>query len=606
LTPPNTSCEQNNAAALPADALKAGAGQTAEDGLMPLILRLAAEFGADVKTLACVGALCDAASRNAADIFVPVNAALTTALQRLAVADNADSAARAVYAALGEWALDAENEPIERLRGDCLRFQNVLTRACLRLDAGNTDQCMQNLLALQRFGFLQTALLASLAARSQSEGGVVRTLPTPEYAAFMEIFRSTIERHRAEGRQLGLIVLQIAKVEQVDRLLGLQKGEAFMLRIAQRMREGVLRKGDQLGRISRDQFACLLPDIAGEGVAILAANKILDALEMPVPIGNRAFDTDAVAGIAVYPDHGADQQGLVRNAKLAAAVARGLPERTAVYAIEQGAEEERNIHLEMRLRHALEQGTLELAFSPQLDLRSGRIAALTCGLHWHDAELGVLSEDAAMQAAERAGLARELTWWLYNNALRQYAAFAEAGITLPFALKLTASGVTQPDFADFLDRALRTWKTPLKRLTIEVHESALPIATEELKTTLARLKKLGVRLCIDGLGTASVSLSSLAQLPLDEVKIGATFVGNNEQKIFHVKVVRLLANLAKSLDLTVTAEGIKDANTAQALAALGCERVQGAHVGRALSAAEVLACRFDGGDAAVLPFGPAL
>ena len=142
---------------------------------MPLILRLAAEFGADVKALACVGALCDAASRNAADIFVPVNPALTTALQRLAVADdaadanNADDAHRAagaVYAALGEWALDAENEPIECLRGDCLRFQNVLTRACLRLDAGNTDQCTQNLLALQRFGFLQTVLLTSLAARS--------------------------------------------------------------------------------------------------------------------------------------------------------------------------------------------------------------------------------------------------------------------------------------------------------------------------------------------------------------------------------------------------------------------------------------------------------
>jgi hypothetical protein len=139
------------------------------------------------------------------------------------------------------------------------------------------------------------------------------------------------------------------------------------------------------------------------------------------------------------------------------------------------------------------------------------------------------------------------------GAVARTSAFALNNATLPFALKLTASGVTQPDFADFLDRALRTWKTPLKRLTIEVHESALPIATEELKTTLARLKKLGVRLCIDGLGTASVSLSSLAQLPLDEVKIGATFVGNNEQQIFHVKVVRLLANLAKSLDLTVTA-----------------------------------------------------
>jgi EAL domain-containing protein (putative c-di-GMP-specific phosphodiesterase class I) len=371
------------------------------------------------------------------------------------------------------------------------------------------------------------------------------------------------------------------------------------------MREGVLRKGDQLGRISRDQFACLLPNIAGEGVAILAANKILDALEMPVPIGNRSFDADAVIGIAVYPDHGADQQGLVRNAKLAAAAARELPERTAVYAEEQGAEEERSILLEMRLRHALEQGSLELAYTPQLDLRSGRIAALSCGLHWHDAELGVLSEDTAMQAAERAGLARELTWWLYNNALRQYAEFVQAGLVLPFALKLTASGVTQPDFADFLDRALRTWKTPLKRLTIEIHESALLVATEELKITLARLKKLGVRLCIDDLGTASCSLASLAQLPLDEVKIAAVFVGNNEQQIFHVKTVRLLVKLAESLDLTVTAEGVKDANSAQALTALGCTRIQGVYVGRPLSVAEVRACRFDGGTAAVLPFEPA-
>ena len=152
----------------------------------------------------------------------------------------------------------------------------------------------------------------------------MRTLPTPEYAAFMDIFRTTIEAHRADGKQLGLLVLQIPKIEQVDRLLGMQKGEAFMLRVTRRLHEGVLRKNDRLGRISRDQFACLLPRIAGEGVAILAASKVLDALEMPVPIGDHSFDTDAVIGIALYPDHGDNPQILVRNAKLAAAAAREL------------------------------------------------------------------------------------------------------------------------------------------------------------------------------------------------------------------------------------------------------------------------------------------
>ena len=161
---------------------------------------------------------------------------------------------------------------------------------------------------MQRFVFLQLALLTSLSARAQEGGGVVRTLPTPEYAAFMEIFRTEIEAHKQEGKQLALLLIEVERVEQIDRLLGLQRGEAFMLRVTRRMREGVLRKQDQLGRVSRDQLACLLPQIAGEGVAILAANKILGALEAPIPIGDQSFSPDAAIGIAVYPAHGQDQR----------------------------------------------------------------------------------------------------------------------------------------------------------------------------------------------------------------------------------------------------------------------------------------------------------
>ena len=212
----------------------------------------------------------------APDLFVPAAGTLAAALADAAApTESPVDPSEPVYAALGEWALDAESEPIERMRRDCLRFQSALTRGTLRLYADDAEGCAAQLLALQRFNFLQLAVLASLSARGQGEGGVVRTLPTPEYPTFMEIFRTTIESHRQEGKQLGLLLLQVAKVEQVDSLLGMQRGEAFMLRVTRRMREGVLRKQDQLGRVSRDQLACLLPRIAGEGVAILAANKIL-------------------------------------------------------------------------------------------------------------------------------------------------------------------------------------------------------------------------------------------------------------------------------------------------------------------------------------------
>jgi len=566
-----------------------------------LVATLAGELGADAPTLATVAALFVEAKKNASDIFIPVPRGLAGALENLA-ADSGSNGGQ-LNTALGEWALDAEREPVERMRGDCLRFQDAMTRAALRLCAADAEQCATNLLALQRYACLQAALLASLAARNQSEVGVVRTLPTPEYAAFMDIFRTTIEAHRLEGKQLGLLVLQVPKIEQVDRLLGMQKGEAFMLRVTRRLHEGVLRKSDRLGRISRDQFACLLPRIAGEGVAVLAASKILDALEMPVPIGDHSFDTDAVIGIALYPEHGDNPQMLVRNAKLAAAAADERAEHFAVYDAAHGQNEERRLQVETRLRHALEQNTLGLAFNPQLDLAGGHIAALGCILRWTDAELGEISHADALAAAETAGLVREVTWWLFNNAFRQYAEFSSDGIELPVSIALPAGGLAQPDIVEFIDRALRTWKVPPPRITIEVHESAVAAGSDALKDTLTRLKALRLRLCLYGFGTAACSLSGLARLPFDEVRVGGNFLGDNPTGTLHVKVVRALAHLAQDLEFALTADGVNNADTALAVSTLGFRRAQGAHVGSALSADDVLHA-LKGNDKPALPLGP--
>ncbi|MCW5604793.1 MAG: EAL domain-containing protein [Burkholderiales bacterium] len=567
----------------------AAAAQEAEagGGLGALVGRLAEEFGVGDETLARVASVFAAVHERAPDLFVPAAGALAPAFERAASSGGNDTAP--VHAALGEWALDAEGEPIERMRRDCLRFQNAMTRGVLRLQGGDPEQCAESLTALQRFNVLQLALLASLAARSQEGGGVVRTLPTPEYAAFMNIFRDAIDSHREEGRQLGLLLIHVARVEQVDCLLGLQRGEAFMLRVIRRMREGVLRKQDQLGRVSRDQLACLLPRIAGEGVAVLAANKILDALDAPVPIGDRSFPPDAVIGIAVYPDHGTDQQTLVRNGKLAALSVRDTAERFAVYDPAHGASEERRVRYEGRLRNALEEGELALEFLPQLDLRSGRIAALGCVPRWRDAELGEVPEAQLLETAESAGLTREVMWWLFNNALRQGAGFARAGLEVALVLKVGAGGLLQPDFSEFTDRALRTWGVPADRVVIAVHESALTGRPDEVKETLVRLKALGLRLAVDGFGAGSSSLAGLAQLPFDEMILGTEFTTDMLQDARHAKIVDALAHLARNLGLVVAAGDVEDAATAEALQALGCERVQGAYAGAPLAAEEVLA-----------------
>lgn len=560
----------------------------AEPGLAlgALVSQLAEEFGANSSTLVRVATVFREVREQAPDLFVPASGALAPAFASIEASGGKD--VTALHAALGEWALDAEGEPLERMRRDCLRFQTAMTRGALRLYAGDAEICAESLLALQRFIFLQLALLASLVTRGKSKGVVLRTLPTPEYAAFMELFRNAIEAHRQDGKSLGLLVLQIGKVDQVDRQLGLQKGEAFMLRVSRRMREGVLRKQDQLGRLSRDQFVCMLPRIASEGVAILATNKILGALDAPIPLGDRVFDTDVAIGIAVYPDHGDDPQALVRNAKLAARAARNAGERTAVYDPAHGASEESQMRYEGRLRHALEQGALQLVFEPQLDTQTGRIGGLGCILRWSDDELGEVSEAKALETAETTGLVRELTWWIFNNAMRQSAELTRAGLQCKLGLNVTASGLLQPDFPEFVSRALRTWGVPPGRVVIGIHESALDGELAPVKEALSRLKALGVRLGIDGFGTGSSSLANLAQLPFDELKLSAMFVSDMQQSALHTKIVRTVVRLARDLGLHVTAEGVGDGATAVALLSLHCERVQGPHVSPPLSAEEIM------------------
>jgi diguanylate cyclase (GGDEF)-like protein len=556
-------------------------------GLRSLVGRLADEFGAGPETMASVASVFREVRERAPDLFIQAAGGLAEAFNATAASKGADT--EPVYVAIGEWALDAESEPIERMRRDCLRFQAAMMRGVLRLYAADHERCTERMLALQRLNFLQLALLASLASRSQEGGGVVRTLPTPEYATFMDIFRNAIEAQRAEGSQLALLLLQVEKVDQVDRQLGLQKGEAFMLRVTRRMREGILRKQDQLGRVSRDQFACLLPRVAGEGVAILAANKILDALEAPIPLGDRAFDPDAVIGIVMFPVHGEDPQTLVRNAKLAARAARKSGERAALYDPEQGEDEERKMLYEVKLRGALDENQLSLIFELQLDLGSGRIGGMECLLDWKDKEFGKVPEAQAMAAAASAGIVRELTWWIFDNALRQSAEFARAGLECPISIKVTTDALLQPDFPEFVGRSLRTWDVPPKRLVIGIHESALSGGLGPVQETLSRLKSFGLRLEIDGFGTGSSSLSNLAQLPLDELKVSGEFVRDMREVALHAKIVRSVIRLARDLGLRVAAEGVDDAETALALSSLGCERVQGEYVSPPLTAQEIIA-----------------
>jgi len=159
---------------------------------------------------------------------------------------------------------------------------------------------------------------------------------------------------------------------------------------------------------------------------------------------------------------------------------------------------------------------------------------------------------------------------------------------VPMSLKVTASSLQQPDFPEFIGRALRTWNVPPSRLVLEVHESALAGDIDQVKAMLVRLKAHGLRVGVAGVGTGAASLGNVAQLPLDEIKLSAIYTANMKRVAPYSKVVRAVVGLAKDLGVRVTAEGVLDAETALALSTLGCERIQGDYVSEPLGAQEII------------------
>ncbi len=157
------------------------------------------------------------------------------------------------------------------------------------------------------------------------------------------------------------------------------------------------------------------------------------------------------------------------------------------------------------------------------------------------------------------------------------------------SVNLSPYNLREADLPDFIDRGLRTWGLPPERLVLEITESAVLGASAEIVETLERIKRCGVRLSIDDFGTGCASLSYLASIPLDEMKIDRSFVTGLLSNPRHDRIVRALVGLGHQFGLIVVAEGVEHEAVAERLREISCDRMQGFQPGRPLGAADFLA-----------------
>ena len=415
---------------------------------------------------------------------------------------------------------------------------------------------------------------------------------------------NAIAAARASGEAVCVAAVNLTAFRTINETLGHRQGDALLVEVARRLRAR-LGPGGTVARLGGDEFALLRLGPADRSVEALAG-VVADAFSAPFEVAGLSLELHAVTGLARYPDHGTEVATLMRNAD--SALHRGRVERAAcaVYDPELDDRSVDRLMLAGQLGRAIENGELDVRYQPKLSLDQARPDCVEALVRWRHPELGEIQPDGFIPLAERTGLIRALTTEVLRQALEQCASWRSAGLELRVAVNLSPRNLLDAELPRHVERALAAAGLGPGSLQLEVTESSIVADAPRAREVLERLRATGVSIAIDDFGTGYSSLAQLQSLPVDEIKIDKSFVIGMAADPGNAAIVRSTIDLGRNLGMAVTAEGVETEASAMQLARLGCDYLQGFHVGRPLTAAgcrELLGGRLHARRAALRPEG---
>lgn len=386
-----------------------------------------------------------------------------------------------------------------------------------------------------------------------------------------------LEQLLAGETPLALLFLDLDNFKSINDTLGHEIGDRLLVETAQRL--GLLLPPHSLlARSGGDEFIVLLEQ-HDQQQATSIAERILENLRQPILIRQYECSAQLSIGITVSQGRGSANE-LLRQADLALYAAKGAGRnRMALFSPALSEAVERRRQLEIELRRALDQEEFVLHYQPQVDTH-GRPQVMEALLRWQLPSGAVVPPHEFIPVLEDSGMIIETTRWVFREACRQANRWMAQGLALRIAVNLSPLDFRQPDLAGCLLGILAEEGTPASLIELEVTESALLGADEEIQQTLARLKAAGLLLLLDDFGTGYASLTYLQQFPFDGVKIDRQFVAGLPDSEHSVALVRGILTMASHLGLHVVAEGVENDRQAAFLLLNGCPSLQGYHYGR--------------------------
>ncbi|RDG37231.1 putative bifunctional diguanylate cyclase/phosphodiesterase [Streptomyces corynorhini] len=398
---------------------------------------------------------------------------------------------------------------------------------------------------------------------------------------------SALEEAEGMGARSALVLIDLDRFRSVNDTLGHLAGDRLLLQIADRLRLA-LPRGAEVARLGGDEFAVLLPTCDSTTSAQRVARHLVAELSSPLDLDGLTLVLEASAGVAVYPEHATDAEGLLRRADVAMYQAKRDRTGVEVYESKRDSNTPDRLGLLGDLRRALDAGEVELHYQPKVRF-DGQVAGLEALVRWVHPERGRVPPDDFIAIAESSGLMPHLTEYVLEKALAQVARWRSQGLMVPVAVNVSPRDVHTPGFAGAVAARLARHGVPAGSLQLEITEHVLLEDPQRAADTLAGLTGHGVKMSLDDFGTGYSSLVHLRRLPVSELKIDRSFVARLAVDAEDAEIVRCTVDLAHSLGLLVVAEGVEDDETWERLRDLGCDAVQGWLVAAAMPPHEATA-----------------
>ena len=420
----------------------------------------------------------------------------------------------------------------------------------------------------------------------------------PNRTMFMDRLGHAINRFKRNSKhRFAVLFMDLDRFKVINDSLGHPFGDQLLKTVARTLTT-CLRANDSAARLGGDEFAILLEDISNVSDAVLISERIQQTLQNPVEYNQHKVVISTSIGIVLSDTGYKIAEDILRDADIAMYHAKLLGK--ACYVVFNPSMRKRAVirmELENDLRQVLANKEsrckeLKIAFQPIVALHNGRILGFEALLRWFHPERGVIMPNEFIPMAEETGLIHSLGLWVLREACRQvciwHAQHEDETGNYPISVSVNISGkqLSQPDLVEQIEKILQADEVPPSCLNLEITESLLVESEPHLIASLEQLRNLGINLQVDDFGRGYSSFSYLQHLPVSTIKIDSLFIHRMDVNGNNSEIVRSIVGLARSLGMTVIAEGVETDRQFQKLKSLECEFGQGFYISKPVSGAE--------------------